>query len=36
MWMFIISLDDLPRLVEQYSKLKDFGQRVALTQEGIV
>lgn len=27
-----MSLDDVPRLVEQYSNLKDIGRRVELTQ----
>ena len=27
LWMFAMSLDDVPRLVEQYSNLKDIGQR---------
>jgi len=33
LWMFAISLDDVPRLVEQYSNLKDIGQRVELSEE---
>lgn len=28
LWMFAISLDDSPRLIEQFSKLKDIGKRV--------
>ena len=28
-----MSLDDVPRLVEQYSNLKDIGQRVELSEE---
>ena len=32
LWMFAMSLDDVPRLVEQYSNLKDIGRRVELTQ----
>ena len=28
-----MSLDDVPRLVEQYSNLKDIGQRVELLEE---
>lgn len=28
LWMFAMSLDDVPRLVEQYSNLKDIGQRI--------
>ncbi len=32
LWMFAMSLDDVPRLVEQYSNLKDIGRRVDLTQ----
>lgn len=33
LWMFAMSLDDVPRLVEQYSNLKDIGQRVELLEE---
>ena len=33
LWMFAMSLDDVPRLVEQYSNLKDIGQRVELSEE---
>lgn len=28
LWTFAISLDDAPRLIEQFSKLKDIGRRV--------
>lgn len=28
MWTFAMSLDDMPRLVEKFSELKDIGQRV--------
>lgn len=35
LWMFAMSLDDVPRLVEQYSNLKDIGQRVELSEENI-
>lgn len=28
LWMFAMSVDDVPRLVEQYSNLKDIGQRI--------
>ena len=35
LWMFAMSLDDVPRLVEQYSNLKDIGQRVELSEETI-
>ncbi|PJG82269.1 ABC transporter six-transmembrane domain-containing protein [Caviibacterium pharyngocola] len=28
MWTFAISLDDMPRLVEEYSQLKDIGNRI--------
>lgn len=28
LWMFAMSLDDVPRLVESYSNLKDIAQRV--------
>lgn len=28
LWMFALSLDDAPQLVDQYSKLKDIGKRV--------
>lgn len=34
LWMFAMSLDDVPRLVEQYSNLKDIGQRVELSEKG--
>ena len=34
LWMFAMSLDDVPRLVEQYSNLQDIGKRVALA-EGV-
>ena len=30
LWMFAMSLDDVPRLVEQYSNLKDIGQRIGV------
>ncbi|MBF0784025.1 hypothetical protein E4T80_00830 [Muribacter muris] len=30
LWTFAISLDDSPRLIEQYAKLKDIGNRVEL------
>ena len=33
LWMFAMSLDDVPRLVEQYSNLKDIGQRVELSEK---
>lgn len=33
LWMFAMSLDDVPRLVEQYSNLKDIGQRIELSEE---
>ncbi|AIL32586.1 ABC transporter six-transmembrane domain-containing protein [Basilea psittacipulmonis] len=33
LWTFAISLDDAPRLIEQYSELKDIGKRVQLEQE---
>ena len=33
LWMFAMSLDDVSRLVEQYSNLKDIGQRVELSEE---
>ncbi len=35
LWMFAMSLDDVPRLVEQYSNLKDIGQRVELSEKGL-
>ncbi len=35
LWMFAMSLDDVPRLVEQYSNLKDIGQRVGLSEKGL-
>jgi len=28
LWMFAMSLDDTPQLIEQYSKLRDIGKRV--------
>lgn len=28
LWTFAISLDDAPRLLEQFSNLKDIGKRV--------
>lgn len=28
LWTFAISLDDAPRLIEEFSKLKDIGKRV--------
>lgn len=28
MWMFAMSLDDSPQLLEKYSQLKDIGRRV--------
>ena len=31
---FAISLDDAPRLVEEFSKLKDIGKRVNVELEG--
>ena len=35
LWMFAMSLDDVPRSVEQYSNLKDIGQRVELSEKGL-
>ncbi len=35
LWMFAMSLDDVPRLVEQYSNLKDISQRVELSEKGL-
>ena len=35
LWMFAMSLDDVFRLVEQYSNLKDIGQRVELSEKGL-
>ena len=35
LWMFAMSLDDVPRLVEQYSNLKNIGQRVELSEKGL-
>lgn len=32
LWIFAISLDDMPRLVEELSKLKDIGKRVEVGQ----
>ena len=34
LWTFAISLDDAPRLVEEFSKLKDIGKRVNVELEG--
>lgn len=31
---FAIALDDAPRLVEEFSKLKDIGKRVNIELEG--
>ncbi len=31
---FAISLDDAPRLIEEFSKLKDMGKRVNVELEG--
>jgi len=28
LWMFAMSLDDAPQLLEKYSQLKDIGKRV--------
>lgn len=33
LWMFAMSLDDVPRLVESYSNLKDIAQRVEISEE---
>lgn len=35
LWMFTMSLDDVPRLVEQYSNLKDIGQRIGGSERNI-
>lgn len=35
LWMFAMSLDDVPRLFEQYSNLKDISQRVELSEKGL-
>lgn len=35
LWMFAMSLDDMPRLVEQYSNLKDIGQRIEWSERNI-
>lgn len=35
LWMFAMSLDDVPRLVEQYSNLKDIGQRIEWSERNI-
>ena len=32
LWMFAMSLDDMPRLVESYSNLKDISERVEISQ----
>ena len=34
LWTFAISLDDAPRLIEEFSKLKDIGKRVNVELEG--
>ena len=34
LWTFAISLDDAPRLVEEFSKLKDIGKRVNVELDG--
>lgn len=33
LWMFAMSLDDMPRLIEHYSNLKDIAQRVEIEKE---
>ncbi len=33
LWTFAISLDDAPRLIEEFSKLKDIGKRVNIELE---
>lgn len=33
LWMFAMSLDDVPRLVESYSNLKDIAKRVEISEE---
>lgn len=35
LWMFAMSLDDVPRLVEQYSNLKDIGHRIGGSERNI-
>ena len=30
LWGFAMSLDDMPRLVEKFSELKDIGKRVVV------
>lgn len=35
LWTFAISLDDMPRLVEDLSKLKDIGKRVEVGQDTV-
>lgn len=35
LWMFAMSLDDVPQLVEQYSNLKDIGQRIEWSERNI-
>lgn len=30
LWMFAMSLDDMPRFVEKFSELRDIGERVAI------
>lgn len=34
LWTFATSLDDAPRLIEEFSKLKDIGKRVDAELEG--
>ena len=34
LWTFAISLDDAPRLIEEFSKLKEIGKRVNIELEG--
>lgn len=33
LWMFAMSLDDVPRLVESYSNLKDIAKRVEISED---
>ncbi|MBE2985407.1 hypothetical protein CCAL9344_08705 [Campylobacter sp. RM9344] len=34
LWTFAISLDDAPKLIEEFSKLKDIGKRVSIELDG--
>ena len=35
LWSFAFSIDDAPRLLEEYSKIKDIGQRIQINAKNI-